>query len=106
MPNPTRPQFPGAEIGEPVGKHVTLRPVGRNLIQSQEAADFPTKLKFRAASGESPYTPYPAPDLLREPWVPHNADVKGVKPDKRYGIAIYDAPPIIPAKFPEAGGSR
>ena len=41
-----------------------------------EAVDFFAKHKFEASVVEPPYGPYPAPNLLQEPWAPRNADAK------------------------------
>ena len=39
-----------------------------------EAVNFSTNLKYEAAAAEPPYTPYPAPNRLQEPWAPYSAD--------------------------------
>ena len=66
-PKPTEPQFPEVKIGETVEKRSVLKTIGRNLRISREDVNFFTKLKYEAAAAEPPYTPYPAPNLLKEP---------------------------------------
>ena len=74
-------------------------------MESRDPANFFAKLKYEAAAAEPPYTPYPAPNLLRGQlkraiadtipcpkiiWAPRNADAKRATEadnvrQKRYG---------------------
>ena len=76
MPRPAKPQLPELETGETVDKDATLKSVRWNLTPPRAAATFSANLKFEAAAAEPPYAPYPAPNLIQEPWAPRNADVK------------------------------
>ena len=77
-------------------KHVALKTFGGNLMPSQGTANFSTRprilvTKSPPAVAGPPYTPYPRPNLLQDPWTPRNADTQGAVAggstrQKRYGL--------------------
>ena len=70
---------------------MALKTISRNLLPSQAAVNFSTKLKYEAAAVGTPYTQRPSLNQLEEPWAPRNEDVgRAIEADnarqERYGV--------------------
>ena len=73
---PAKPQFAEVRFGEAARRHPILNTIGAKLAPTQEAANFPTRLKCEAAALVLPYAPYPASKLTTESWTPQRTEVK------------------------------
>ena len=82
----------GASIGETVRRHPIVNNIGEMLMAADAAVNFSAEPKYEEAAIEPPYTPYPTPQQMEGPWIPHSAEVKraveaGVAEQKKFGIS-------------------
>ena len=58
-----------------VAKHRALNNISDQLMPTQQAVYLFTNLQNGAAAIAPPHTPYPAPQMAKEPWFPRKTEI-------------------------------